>query len=106
MVTQLSDTELEKFAEITSAYLTGEEYRKYLLAQGTEVHGEGPQKVQLPDSHTEASRRLGTVIAPMLLQHEITAVSFRGHLFVQSRLPSGGMSIVVVDEDKIVALEE
>jgi hypothetical protein len=49
---------------------------------------------------------LGTVIAPMLLQHEITAVSFHGHLFVQCRLPTGGMSIVVVDEDKIVAIED
>jgi hypothetical protein len=106
MVTPLNDAELEKLTEITSAYLTGEEYRNYLLAQATEVHGEGPQRVQLPDSHTEASRRLGTVIAPMLLQHEITAVSFHGHLFVQCRLPSGGMSIVVVDEGKIVAIED
>jgi hypothetical protein len=102
----LSDAELEKFAEITSAYLTGEQYREYLLAQATEVHGEGPQRVQLPDSHTDASRRLGTVIAPMLLQHEITAVSFRGHLFVRSSLPTGGVSLVVIDEGQIVAIEE
>lgn len=106
MVTALSDAEREKFADITSAYLTGEELRKYLLAQATDVHGEGPQRMLLPDSHADASRLLGTVIAPMLLQHDITAVSFRGHLFVQSHLPNGSMAIVVVEEDKIVAIEE
>jgi hypothetical protein len=42
----------------------------------------------------------------MLLQHEITAVSFRGHLFVRSSLPTGGVSLVVIDEGQIVAIEE
>jgi hypothetical protein len=102
----LSEADREKIADITSAYLTGEELRKYLHAQATDVHGEGPQHMLLPDSHAEASRRLGTIIAPMLFQHEITAVSFRGHLFVQSHLPNGSMAIVVVEEDKIVAIKE
>ena len=106
MAIPLSEVERDKIAEITSAYLTGEELRKYLSAQATEAHGEGTQHMLLPDSHAEASRRLGTVIAPMLLKHEITAVSFRGHLFVQSHLPDGGMAIVIVDETKIVAIGE